>query len=505
MKLLSLLFAIIFAIIFSILVGVSSVAGSTVTIQPSEAATAIPTVVVPSPALKWKVRPGTGSWTRPAIRGDVIFLTTGNSSVAALDAETGATKWKFNAELASFEGTSPILAGDRVLFAGNDHKREGAFPDYEDTFTGYMYSLDAKTGEERWRFKADEERLTKAVVIDGFAYFGAGQETARIGGRNDQPRGAIYSVNVATGAVRWKLEIPDGDVWATPVVKNGVLYFIDRTGYQARNSFLYAIDLKTQREKWRLEIDDYFEDTLFDPVIAGDLIYVTGHYRLYAVNALTGKLKWSFDATRQAAGLSLASCCAGGNSKYLQIEKGAVHPIYATNVFTSIYTPQVQVSSPPTIVGGVAYFSVNLDNGKPVVQGYSRKVDFYLLGLDASTGKERWRYKSEEEVRGEVAIKDGVIYMTTDFPYLLQAIDIKSGQLKWQFELESFSIGPPVVSKGVVYVADYDRYFYAVLTEPVGMPKSGYPALVLVIILVMAIMSLSLGIFLRMQIGATNI
>ena len=71
-------------------------------------------------------------------------------------AATGEVIWEFVG--AGKVYSKPAIAGDLLYFGSGDH---------------FLYALDPKTGEERWRFEA-QAMVCNPVVNDGKVYFGSG-------------------------------------------------------------------------------------------------------------------------------------------------------------------------------------------------------------------------------------------------------------------------------------------------------------------------------------------
>ncbi len=97
--------------------------------------------------------------------------------------------------------------------------------------------------------------------------------------------------------------------------------------------------------------------------------------------------------------------------------------------------------------------------------------DSYFYALDASTGKEKWRFKTGEDpdihnqvgIQSSAAVADGVVYFGCRDSNLY-ALDAKTGQKKWVFNNKgSWVIGSPAVQNGKLYFTTSDSgMFYAV-------------------------------------------
>ena len=99
----------------------------------------------------------------PVVAEGTVFFGSGDSNVYALNAASGALKWKF--KTGEVVHASPAFA-DGTVFVGS--------------WDTYFYALDAASGKEKWRFKTGEDPQihnqigiqSSAAVVDGIVYFG---------------------------------------------------------------------------------------------------------------------------------------------------------------------------------------------------------------------------------------------------------------------------------------------------------------------------------------------
>ena len=84
----------------------------------------------------------------PALWGGAVYFGSGDGNVYALDASSGALKWKFHT--GDVVHASPAIF-DGTLFIGS--------------WDSYFYALDAATGKEKWRFKTGEDHKDRKSVV----------------------------------------------------------------------------------------------------------------------------------------------------------------------------------------------------------------------------------------------------------------------------------------------------------------------------------------------------
>lgn len=124
-------------------------------------------------------------------------------------------RWKFKtrkgkAEIERYptvdDGLSPaIVSGGRVYVGGHD---------------GWVYAVDARSGEKLWEFQTRDHVMTTPTLHEGRLYVGSMD-------------GFLYALDAASGALLWKYEsgykiwngLPYGGIRATPIVVGGKLVF----------------------------------------------------------------------------------------------------------------------------------------------------------------------------------------------------------------------------------------------------------------------------------------
>jgi outer membrane protein assembly factor BamB len=263
--------------------------------------------------LKWKFVTGERVKADPVLLDGVVYTSSYDGHVYALQAATGKKIWQF-----------PAVAKPKVEEGEEENKNEaaagppldpkpGAFsysaPAIKDgvlyvgNLDGYLYALRTADGKMKWRFKTGGG-ITSSPAVEGGAVF--------FGSKDDH----VYAVDTATGKkVLWKFKTGD-DVISSPRVIDGVVFI-----GSSDNNF-YAIDTQTGKETCHftakgpvISYGAFFQDLVFfgggqgdgniyglnrttcelffstktgykiesDPVFDGDRLYVTsGDMKLYA-------------------------------------------------------------------------------------------------------------------------------------------------------------------------------------------------------------------------------
>ena len=209
--------------------------------------------------LKWKFNTGARVRSSPAMADGVIYVGNMDGSLFAIDSKTGEQKWKFDTEGASinpanfgFDRTailsSPAIAAGLVVFGSRD---------------GYLYAVDIKTGQQKWRFNHKVSWvISSPAIVEGVVFTGSSD-------------GHFFqAVDLSTGKEKWRFKTKSA-VWSSPAVADGLVYFGDFAGN------LYALDAGSGQEKWRFKTNGMI---ISSPVVQeGNVYFGSDDGYLYAL------------------------------------------------------------------------------------------------------------------------------------------------------------------------------------------------------------------------------
>ncbi|AXA84022.1 outer membrane protein assembly factor BamB [Lysobacter oculi] len=165
----------------------------------------------------------------PGVGQGIVAVGGLDGDVVALDASTGAEKWKAN--LLNEVIAAPAIGGGMVFVRSND---------------GRVTAFDANNGEKRWSWRADMPALT----VRGNAGLTLGPGYLFVGNDN----GKIVALSAADGSELWDMTVaqPEGrseldrmnDVDGAPLLEGSTLYV---SSYKPQTM---AIDAPTGRPLW---------------------------------------------------------------------------------------------------------------------------------------------------------------------------------------------------------------------------------------------------------------
>lgn len=336
----------------------------------------------------------------PTIANGIVFIGSSDGYFYALDSETGHENWKFRVGRAV--ASSAAVSEGSVFFS---------------SYGNAFYALRVTDGKLLWRtqFGSDLPRsyddtskqsityngeflVSSAAVLGDTAVVGAGD-------------GFLYALDSKSGRIRWKFRT-GGRIRSSPAVSDGIVYVASYDGS------VYAIQFKSGKQLWRYDTkgrtlnsrDVGFDrrSILSSPAVADGVVYLGSRdSHLYAIDAHTGMLKWSYDYEKDG---------------------------------------MTWVVSSPAVRDGIVYVGT--------ADGH------FAQALRAQDGHELWRFETSSRVWSSLAIAGRNLYMA-DQSGTLYAVDLSLGKETWRFEARSGIQSSPVVAKGILYFGSNDGGVYA--------------------------------------------
>jgi len=261
----------------------------------------------------------------PAVVGGAVYFGSGDGHVYAVDASSGALKWKF--KTGDVVHSSPAVSGGIV---------------YIGSWDTYFYALDARSGALKWKFKTgDDDKIHlmtgiqgSATVAEGSVYFGCRDAN-------------VYALDALTGTLKWKTPNDGSWVIASPAVAGGVIYYTTSDNFRFQ-----ALDAVTGKKLYSLPTGIY---GFSSPAIAGDHAYF---------GAFDGQLH-DVDLKRRAyAGVFTTHGFAANGPRFLDLDgklkpeavwSGPTLDETIVDMHTKLFSMGSILSS-PAVQDGVVYF-----------------------------------------------------------------------------------------------------------------------------------------------------
>lgn len=258
----------------------------------------------------WSFRTGDAVDAPPLYFKDTIYVGSVDANFYALDARTGKKKWHHRAEsqnkraqkIVGSANWTPATKNqpDRVLYCSYD---------------SYLYCIDAKNGNELWRYEAGDRINGAPAIEDKYAIFGGcDMELHRVYLPNGKSRGGagldsyvaasaaldgndafigdheggFVRANARTRNIAWTFLNEEGEsLFSSPALTDTHVIFGGRDG------IVYSLDRKQGKKAWIFQTRGQVDSS---PVVCdGKVVVGSGDGRLYILDVKTGKKLWSYN------------------------------------------------------------------------------------------------------------------------------------------------------------------------------------------------------------------
>lgn len=320
-------------------------------------------------------------FSEPVVTQNLIYfqlcVSLHQNFVVALDRSTGGGIWLFKLRDAI---SAPAIADGSLYVVATD---------------GSLYSLDANTGTEKWKYNSKDQKwnvYSAPAVADGIVYF-------------TSLAGSLYALNTATREVKWVFK--SKGMLTSPAFGTDHVYVANEKG------IVYAVDIQTGQEKWNFKA----KGRPGNPIVANDQIHFrTEEGNLYSIDAKTGQQRWMVQV--------------GGKVR-------PVFPVVSVTIGTNLALYDGTIFFAGSEKNSDNLFAIDGQNGQ---QKWRFKVDgpcrspiaadgmIYLgsfgnlYAIDAKTGIQKWFLKTKSEFEGKTvknvasspALADNTVYFVTD-------------------------------------------------------------------------------------------
>ncbi len=337
------------------------------------------------------------------------------------------------------------LAAQPAMFRGG--------PDHTGAYASPAPSLSSLA----WKFKTGGRVISSPLVIGNTIVVGSTD-------------GALYSIDRHTGTQRWKFAT-EGPIASSPAYRDGLFYIVSGDGK------LYALDHGDGEPKWTFatkgerrftapgihgatprteRMPDPFDVFLSSPTIVGNVVYFgSGDQNVYAVDATTGALKWSFatgDVVHASPAVVDGVVYIGSwdrNLYALDANTGKERWRYTTGNDTTIYN-QIGLASSPAVANGMVFVG-----GR----------DGHFHAVDARTGALKWKHDNRGGwTIASPAVRGGAVYFPTSDGRRFKALDVATGAVRIDLQNKAISFSSPALAGEVAYYGTSDGYLNAVST-----------------------------------------
>ena len=290
----------------------------------------------------------------------------------------------------------PAVAYGRLYFTNN---------------SGVMFAVNAKTGKRAWKHKVERCVAASPAVASHTVYQAfMNRPPCNSKAKPGRLEGEVIAFASGFGKIRWRTKI--GPTESSPLLVGRNVVVGDWRGR------VYALDARTGKVRWTFQGKGRIKGGV---ARSGNRLFV-GTYDgyLYALRATTGKLIWR---TRSQDRL-------GGRGQFYSTPTVAYGRVYIGSTDGKMYSfgaasGKLRWSQG---TGGFVYASPAVWRKLVYAGSYSGR--FYAF--DAATGDVRWRFDAGSDISGSATVIDGVVYFST-FDEKTFALDARTGRRLWTF------------------------------------------------------------------------
>jgi outer membrane protein assembly factor BamB len=205
---------------------------------------------------------GTGEpqWGNPVTDGALVYLTSMDHMLYAIDAETGEEAWSL--DLGGTIVGSPVLGEDGVLYVG--------------TLSSTVVAVDTGSRDIAWTFETAGWVWASPLIVDDVIVVG-------------DLDGFLYAINLTSGRQAWQVET-GGAITGAAAMFNDELYVVNEAG----SLLSVSLDGRTRQ----LALPDAYSGPLYgSPVVVDDMLLIGLTNNASIVIALdpSGSVVWNFE------------------------------------------------------------------------------------------------------------------------------------------------------------------------------------------------------------------
>lgn len=362
---------------------------------------------------------------------------------------------------------------------------------------------DIKTGKNvKWVASLGSQTYGNPVVAEGMVFAGTNNE----GGRDPKikgDKGVLMAFRESDGEFLWQItsdklqagrvnDWPYQGVCSSPVVENGVLYFVNN------RSEVLAVNIRAKDKDgkpipeilWKFDMIEELGNhphnmSNSSPLIYGDLLFLStsngqdeSHVNIpspkapsiVALNKKTGKPVWEDNSVGERIlhgqwstptlgkigdVLQVVSAQGDGWVRGYEAITGKKLWEFDTNPKDSTWPKtRNELISTPVIVEGVVYIGNGQDPEHGEGLGHFYAIDGTKRGDITESGR-LWHYDKIRRSISTAAVQDGLLYIA-DFSGFLHCLDAKTGKAVWVHDMLAAMWGSTILADGKIYLGDED-------------------------------------------------
>jgi outer membrane protein assembly factor BamB len=288
----------------------------------------------------------------------------------------------------------------------------------------------------------------------------------------------LRAFDLRSGAERWSLKL-DG-IYVSPAVAGNTVFVRSESDNKGQT---LALDITSGKQRWAFRprrlsssANGYFGGHLTSPVVVDGTVFVGAGKEVYALDATTGAVRWTFaaqDYISSSATVSNGRIYISDFQNLYAIDQHNGVLIWAFSTKRSIYFSPVVAAQTVLVANGDTLVALDTANGKqrwalsvpgegliPGAVQESRvfvKSTSALYALDLASGKQLWRAEDLNFISLPVVAGDQVYVVSgMGAATALAALDVSTGRDTWKHQVASLAKTAPVIAGQSLYVRTTD-------------------------------------------------
>lgn len=304
-----------------------------------------------------------------------IIFGSNDKNIYSVDINTKNKSWSFNVDKEM--KNKPVIDGDNVIVSS----------------LSSCYMLDAKTGQQLWKFTDGGNVVDK---VDEYDYHTADPKIYNDLVVFPAKSGTLYGLNKETGEKKWELKLPNNNMIT---VMSEV--YENKVALGGNGSKGYIVDLDTQKITYT---KDMGKPWVHGAAIYDGYAYFSGRScNVVAIDLSNNSVKWQYTEP-------IGSWFSGqiiGNDGKVYVPGSDSHELLAFDAkkgtLLQKYESRVNMFSEPIIVDNVLYMGVGDVYGKS---------SGLVIGYDLKDNSKIVSHLVNKSLYSTPVVKDGVVYFT---------------------------------------------------------------------------------------------
>jgi outer membrane protein assembly factor BamB len=322
-----------------------------------------------------------------------------------LDARTGKVRWTYALDRVI---ANPVVANG-VVYVSTYHLKDyqNQPPRDREIKNSHVRAIDLQTGKELWRYRIFGDAAPQVAPLENVVLFVAN------GGYG---KNKLYTLDAKTGEEKWKRVLNSTRYSYSELPQVRFLCGNDGKCYAAYEDVMYALDIQTGEVRWETKLvapDGALTNAIQAIRMHDGKIYAMGKVldrslnnvgqNLYSVDAQTGRLHFTKEIPKEED-LYFVNSAGIGLYDFKLISKSQSPPRYETSLLALTLDAERERWRVP-LSGGI-----RLITGKTLL--YVATDDYKVSARDES-GKEIWAYPFQDAI-DRITMKDGAMYILSD-------------------------------------------------------------------------------------------